>query len=283
MADRYWVGVTTAAWNVITSWSATSGGLPGASVPTTTDNAIFDSATTYTVTCTGNLSLINFTVSAGTVTFTSTGTLTVSGNFSLSAGTIWSATGLITFTGTAARTITTNGTTIGASVTFAGVGGVFQLQDALTLDSARTLTIQNGRLDLNNKSATVGFFGSDFTSTRGVDYGSSGSITCIGAGGILMSLNAGTGWTMTGTQSNNISYSGATAVTISSGAPAEATSVSFNITAGTYTLTMLAQNRNYRSINFTGFSGTLVAPFVANQIYGDLILSSKMTLKDIKG
>jgi hypothetical protein len=210
------------------------------------------------------------------VTFTSTGTLTVSGNFSLSTGTVWNATGLITFTGTAARTITTSGTTIGASVTFSGVGGVFQLQDALTLNSARTLTVQNGRLDLNNKSATVGFFGSDFTSTRGVDYGSSGSITCIGAGGTLMSLNAGTGWTMTGTQSNNISYSGATAVTISSGAPAEATSVSFNITAGTYTLTMLAQNRNYRSINFTGFAGTVVAPFGANQIYGDLTLSSEV-------
>jgi hypothetical protein len=283
MADRYWVGASGSAWNVTSSWSATSGGASGASVPTTTDNAIFDSATTYTVTCTGNLSLINFTVSAGTVTFTSTGTLTVSGNFSLSTGTVWNATGLILFSGTAARTITTSGTTIGASVTFSGVSGVFQLQDALTLDSARTLTIQNGRLDLNNKALVTGFFNSEFTSARGIDYGTSGSLTCIGAGGIMMTLNAASGWTMTGTQTNNISYSGATAVTISNNNPGEATALSINITAGTYTLTMLAQNRNYKSINFTGFSGTLVAPFGANQIYGDFTLSSTMTLQASTG
>jgi hypothetical protein len=51
MADRYWVG-GTGSWNSTAKWSTTSGGASGASVPTATDNAIFDanSGTAYTVT-----------------------------------------------------------------------------------------------------------------------------------------------------------------------------------------------------------------------------------------
>jgi hypothetical protein len=41
MADRYWVG-GSGSWNSTTKWSATSGGASGASVPTASDNAIFD-------------------------------------------------------------------------------------------------------------------------------------------------------------------------------------------------------------------------------------------------
>jgi hypothetical protein len=41
MADRYWVG-GSGSWNSTAKWSTTSGGASGASVPTATDNAIFD-------------------------------------------------------------------------------------------------------------------------------------------------------------------------------------------------------------------------------------------------
>jgi hypothetical protein len=278
MADRYWVGATTAAWNVITSWAATSGGAPGASVPTTTDNAIFDSATTYTVTCTGNLSLINFTVSAGTVTFTSTGTLTISGNFSLSTGTVWNATGLISFTGTAARTITTSATSIAASITFAGVGGTFQLQDALTLGATRTLTLTNGTLDLNGKTLTTGFFSSSNANTRTLAFGA-GNIICNAAGGTLWTTATATNLTVTGTPVVNISYSGSNATTVSPGALSQANSISFNFTAGTYTLTFLGTTSDTaKDVNFTGFAGTLAARTGSslNTIYGDLTFSTGM-------
>lgn len=86
MADRYWVG-GTGTWNTTstTNWSASSGGASGASVPTASDSVIFDQSSTYTVTLTGALTCLNFTVSAGTVTFSSTGTLTISGLLSLVA------------------------------------------------------------------------------------------------------------------------------------------------------------------------------------------------------
>lgn len=283
MADRYWVGASGAAWNVTTSWSATSGGSSGASVPTTTDNAIFDRATTYTVACTGALSIINFTVSAGTVTFTGSGLLTISGNFSISTGTVWSATGIILLNGTGARTITTSGVVIQTQISIAGTGGTFQLQDALTLGSTRTLVIQFGRLDLNNKAVITGFLNADFTNTRGVDYGTTGSITCIGAGGVISNINAAAGWSTTGVQTNNISYSGATASTVVGQAPGEATAVSYNFTTGTYSLTALTVSGNYKNLNFTGFSGTLVAPTGGNIIYGNLTLSSTMTLQASNG
>jgi hypothetical protein len=63
MADRYWVG-GTGSWNSTTKWSTTSGGASGASVPTASDNAIFDanSATAhYTVTVTDNATCADLT------------------------------------------------------------------------------------------------------------------------------------------------------------------------------------------------------------------------------
>jgi hypothetical protein len=63
MADRYWVG-GSGSWNSTTKWSATSGGASGASVPTASDNAIFDAnsgAGLYTVTVTDNSTCADLT------------------------------------------------------------------------------------------------------------------------------------------------------------------------------------------------------------------------------
>jgi fibronectin-binding autotransporter adhesin len=63
MADRYWVG-GSGSWNSTTKWSATSGGASGASVPTASDNAIFDAnsgAAHYTVTVTDNATCADLT------------------------------------------------------------------------------------------------------------------------------------------------------------------------------------------------------------------------------
>jgi hypothetical protein len=63
MADRYWVG-GSGSWNSTTKWSTTSGGSSGASVPTASDNAIFDAASAtahYIVTVTDNATCANLT------------------------------------------------------------------------------------------------------------------------------------------------------------------------------------------------------------------------------
>jgi hypothetical protein len=64
MADRYWVG-GTGSWNSTTKWSTTSGGASGASVPTSSDNAIFDAnsgTAHFTVTVTDNATCANLTL-----------------------------------------------------------------------------------------------------------------------------------------------------------------------------------------------------------------------------
>ena len=61
--DRYWVG-GSGSWNSTTKWSTTSGGASGASVPTASDNAIFDAASAtahYTVTVTDNATCADLT------------------------------------------------------------------------------------------------------------------------------------------------------------------------------------------------------------------------------
>ena len=90
MADRYWVG-GSGSWNSTTKWSTTSGGASGASVPTASDNAIFDAASAtahYTVTVTDNATCANLTFTpepADGVTEFAVGTgFVIAGTFSTS-------------------------------------------------------------------------------------------------------------------------------------------------------------------------------------------------------
>jgi hypothetical protein len=90
MADRYWVG-GTGSWNSTTKWSATSGGASGASVPTASDNAIFDAnsgAAQYIVTVTDNATCADLTftpyASDGITVFSVGNNFVIAGTFSTS-------------------------------------------------------------------------------------------------------------------------------------------------------------------------------------------------------
>ena len=91
MADRYWVG-GTGSWNSTAKWSTTSGGASGASVPTATDNAIFDanSATSnaYVVTIQASQTCADLTYTPfagdGATQFLIIGTFVIAGTFSTS-------------------------------------------------------------------------------------------------------------------------------------------------------------------------------------------------------
>lgn len=219
MADRYWVG-GTAAWDTTSTavWSATSGGPSGASVPTAADNVIFDSATTYTVTLTGALTCLSFTVSAGTVTFTSTGTLAVSGSFLIIPGTVWSATGTITFNSTTTgNTITTNSVSMAAGIVFNGVGGAWTFGSAFSSSNATPFNLLNGDVATGNFNLT-------FTSTNGL-------LSNAGAGTRSLTLGSST-------------------VTASGNAPVNF-STSLTLDAGTSTIISTPAN-----LTFTGGSKT---------------------------
>jgi len=180
MANRYWVG-GTGTWNTssTTNWSASSGGTGGASVPTAADSVFFDQAATYTVTMTGALLCLDFTVSAGTVTFATgtTPTSTISGSWSITAATVWNSTGLITLNaGSGTRTISTNGITINANIFISGNGSaIFNLGSALTLGSTQLLTIdrtQTGSFNFNGFDITTGIVSMDNgVTTRTINFG----------------------------------------------------------------------------------------------------------------
>ena len=202
MANRYWVG-GTGTWNTTstTNWSISSGGGGGASVPTAADSVFFDQAGTYTVTMTGALLCLDFTVSAGTVTFATgtTPTLAVSGSMSLVTGTVWSSTGAITFnSATTGRTITTNGTTLNGAVVFNNAAGGWSLGSSLTVASTLTTTLTAGALTLNGFNLTTGFFATAGALARSVAFGTN-NIVLNSASGTALSMAVLGGFTWSGT------------------------------------------------------------------------------------
>ena len=79
-ADRY--AVANGNWSATATWSATSGGAAGATVPVAGDN-VFIGGFTVTVTGTAACSAVTFTGTSGTLTVNSGITLTVSGTITL--------------------------------------------------------------------------------------------------------------------------------------------------------------------------------------------------------
>lgn len=170
--------------------------------------------------------------------------------------------------------ITTNTKTIPLPITFDGVGGTWQLQDTFLAQSDLTLT--NGTLDVNSKTLTCNTFSSSNANTRTIAFGT-GNIT-VSTSGTVWTTSTVTGLTVTGTPVVNVTSAGSIAITVLSGPLSEANSISFNFSAGTYALTFLGTaGETARNVNFTGYAGTLGA--IANStIYGNLTVSSGMTL-----
>ena len=263
MADRYWVG-GTGTWSSTNTanWSASSGGASGASVPTATDNVFFDAGSDsggiFTVTMATSPRVCNdITINGLDFTMTLAGAsigLTVSGSLSFPATNFTRTyTGTTTFNATTTgKTITTNGVAFGAAVTFNGVGGGWQLQDALTTASTAAVTLTAGSLDLNGKTLTGGTFVGDGSSTRSIAFGSAGSIvlTTTSVGSTVLDIKTATNFTFTGT--SNISAAMSVTRTFNFGGTAGATTsnrLNINLTSGASVPTFTG---SFRQIDFTG-------------------------------
>lgn len=215
-----------------------------------------------------NLSYTGFTGTVFNVARTIYGDLTLASGATNSAGT-----NAITFAGTSGiQKVTTNTVTMDYPLTQNGVGGTVQLQDNLTMGSTRTYTLTNGALDLNNLVLSTGLFASTNSNTRVIAFGT-GNITTTGVGTVWNTAST-TGFSYTGTPTVNISNNSATATTVNTGAMIEARALNFNYTTGTYTLT--DTSAVYKSVNFTGFTGTI--PNAVRIIYGGATFSAGMTL-----
>jgi hypothetical protein len=273
MANRYWVG-GTGTWvaGSTTNWSASTGGASGASVPTAADSVFFDQAGTYTVTLTGALTCLDFTVSAGTVTFSSTGTPTINGSMSLIVGTLWSASGTITFVGaTAGKTITTNGTAFNCAWTFNAVGGVWTLGSALNIGTASNLTVTAGTFStsaVGNYALTCSSIQSSNLNTRRIDLNAS-TVTLTSAVNIMnpgtfgsgLTFNTGTSQIIAPTAATSMSGNGYTFYNVAFTATAPSTiSIGGANTFNNLAITASASTSNLAKVSFNAnntINGTL--------------------------
>lgn len=154
---------------------------------------------------------------------------------------------------------------------------------ALTLGANHTMsgtfTLTLGTLTLASYTLSCNIFNTNNSNTRTIAFGS-GNITLTGNAASIWVSGTQTGLSVTGTPLVKCTYSGATGTrTISSALTSsggtESNAISFSITAGTDIVTFNNQGTK-KSIDFTGFSGTLTNS--NHVIYGSLTLSSGMTL-----
>lgn len=145
---------------------------------------------------------------------------------------------------------------------------------------AGTTTLTAGTVTLNSYTLTVNIFSSSNSNARTIDFGT-GKISLTGNGSAIWVLTTVTNLTVSGTPVVDCIYAGATGTrTIQNGSTAggaESNAVSFNITAGTDTITLTSSATNaVKNLNFSGFAGTMTSTNFA--IYGNLVFSSGMTL-----
>jgi hypothetical protein len=209
------------------NWSTTGSGGGDSNTPTAADNCIAEAGSGALTINSGSVCRsFNCTSGtgnyAGTITHTAAVAWTIgdgtdgAGNVALKfvAGVTYTkgntTTSSITFANSSnsgtAQTITWAGLTHG-NVTFNGVGGSWQLQDASTAASstAGTITLGNGTLDTNGKTCVWGVFSITGTATRTVKLGAS-SITL-----------ANTGTPFNATVTTNLTFNANTSTIIISG------------------------------------------------------------------
>jgi hypothetical protein len=107
---------------------------------------------------------VNFTGFTGTIDIPNA--KTIYGNFNFGSATSITGTSIVTFAATSGtKTIRTNALTYGGSFTFNGIGGIWEMQDALTLTT--TLSMTNGTLKLKaGTTSTVGAFATSGTNAK---------------------------------------------------------------------------------------------------------------------
>jgi hypothetical protein len=211
MANRYWV-IDSGNWNAddTTHWSDTDGGDGGFSVPTSSDNVIFNAnsgAGSYSVTVAADVSCLNIDFTnpiSGVLTFDPSGnrTMHVYGNFTIHSNITFVSTGpsLVMFeSNSLGNTITTNGITLSA-IYFNGTGG-WTLQDNITTNysSSPSFRVEHGTFNSGNKNITCTGFVSNNTFTRSITLGTS-----------TITTNLAYGWDTT--QTTGLIFSGTSSI-----------------------------------------------------------------------
>ncbi|HSN50110.1 MAG TPA: hypothetical protein VLR52_02685, partial [Bacteroidales bacterium] len=209
-ADRY--SVATGNWNVNSTWSATSGGLPGASFPIAGDNVFIEGG--FTVTTAASTACANISIANGSILTIGGFDITVSGTTTVN-GTInhTSTTGVKTFTGlvTINATGIWNNNTVNEQINFRGGvsnSGTFNAGTDIYTFSTNNQAL-TGSLSIPRVTVTGVTLTNNGTLTVGTALGGTGGLTqAVNATLNLGGTSAIT--TLTATNSGNtVSFTGA--------------------------------------------------------------------------
>lgn len=171
MADRY--AVATGNWNSTATWSDTSGGAPGASVPGMSDNVYFDAASgAITVTVSAIANCYNLDCTGFTGTLAGSFGISHRGPIFIASSTMtWTQSSSVQFTYAGTVSVTTNGKSLACALTVNSVNTTVDLMDALT--STNSLVVTSGTLNTNNYNVTASSLSSSNSNTRTINLGSS--------------------------------------------------------------------------------------------------------------
>jgi hypothetical protein len=267
----------TAQVNVTGNGTTTRTVNPGNSLAVSAPISFTISAGSDTINSSAGMTFNNLTFTSGfTGTFGNV-TRSIFGNLTLNSAitSFSSGASTLTFTGTGSQTITTASETIDCPITFNGVGGTWQLQDAMTVGSTRITTLTNGTLNLNSYTLTTGSFYSDNSNVRVLAFGT-GKIVVTGNNCAPINIDTATNFSYTGTSNIEGYYTGASGVRYfvigNTAGGSEAVAMNLNITTGTDAVYIYV---HWNNVNFTGFAGTY--GYLGNKIfYGSLTLVSGM-------
>jgi len=226
----------------------------------------------------------NFTGFAGTLAQIGITSPIIYGNLTLSTGmTLTSSTRTLVFGATSGtQQITTNAKTIDFPINFNGVGGTFQLQDALTMGSTRAVALTNGTLDLFGKTFTAGTAFNIATGTKNITF-NGGTLVCPAATTSAFNNAAPTNFTTTaGTGIGMISMTAATAKTFVGGGS------TFNCTlnqggagaltiTGSNTFSNITNTVQPASVLFTAATTSTFTNFSLSGTAGNLITIGSVT------
>ena len=257
----YWNLAAGGNWESI-AWATTSGGgVSTANHPLPQDTAIIENtglntSATIAISTTTNIGTFDASSRTNAMTFNiSAFDPSVYGNFFKTSSVTVTAlgTGILYFHTRSIKTVDSGGSTFGVEINVDSPNGGIQLvTNNLTISSTQEFFLGQGTLDLNNLTLTTPVFNSNFSSTRVVAFGTTGSIVLNNttAGATNLDIATATGFTFTGT--SNISAAMSTTRTFRFGSTAGATTsnrLNLNLTSGASTPTL---NGSYRQIDFTG-------------------------------
>lgn len=268
-------GVVAGNFSSTATWSATSGGAGGATVPLCHDTVNLDASSaagTYTIDMVrlcADLNCTGFTRTLSTSLIGAADVVRIYGSVTWASGMTFVGQGNTRLVGRSTHTITSSGKTwpfTAGRTAFIGDGaatGSYTLQDAMTVSgssSAAGIGHLSGTFDANGFSVTAPRFSSNTTATR------------------TLTLGSGT-WTLNGTtqsdpwtvSTSGLTFSGASATIVMGTSATNRTFAGGGLTYGTLTYTVagstgkltLTGSNTFTTINFSDASNVRTLEFTA--------------------